>query len=95
MKEGGTSLHKTIRGINLVYKGLSVSSSIQPVLSVLQHTYEPSQPMNEEDANASAACGGTQGIGKSLSHLGLGLGGSSANKSADIGAVLEHRKILW
>ena len=43
--------------------------------------------MDEEDASASAACGGAQGIGESLSCLGRGLGGGLAHKSADIGTV--------
>ena len=43
----------------------NVSSSIQPSgLSVSQHTHEPSQPTDEKDAGASAACGGAQGIGE-------------------------------
>ena len=65
----------------------NVSSSVQPALSVPQHTHERSQPMDEEDASTSAVCGGAQDIGESLSCLGQGLGGGLAHKSADIGTV--------
>ena len=42
MKEGGTSLHKTIREINLVYKGLKLT--LQYGLGGLLQTIQEVQP---------------------------------------------------
>ena len=36
MKEGGTGLHKTIREINLVYKGLILRQLIIPLSKTVQ-----------------------------------------------------------
>ena len=35
MKEGGTGLHKTIREINLVYKGLTGLGVAHPIMELL------------------------------------------------------------